>query len=561
MKPKPEEIPEELRGLVIGQTMTGYPTTMIRPDQDWNLFVKEQKEVNWVFTGAQAPTQFNKTTLLGQLKKYGNMPGYAKDGAAFQEAHDMLCDCLFREIGPIHELSLHEGFFGSHDGHLAGLPLDTASGVGWSKLGAQKKDIVSDPEKLDYLLHVIHEDMSRIKDRESSLWAWPTKTSLKDARLPMEKISAYKARVFNGASIVTSVNGRRLLGDFIGKFMKRCSEGNFFGIVSYVLARGGWHDMMMELTGNGSTDFLTDIDVKAYDKDFIRFLQFKLMEAIAALAPADLAEAIMRHYQRVFYAPTLVTILGYLFYCGRGMPSGDIATVIINTLAQALVYMYCYCKSIPKDMSELKSYNMFKHNVRLRLLGDDSASSLQPMYEKMLTKPWYELVSETFGEFGWLTEMPRTPAAPGRLGDDFAFVGHKCIVATVPTHMGMKSYYLPALPFEVLLSINEHYKLAKNREVPEPVRHIGRYYASVERSFPYLFSEDPIEREYAQLAYEWLNRAIVKYRNSPNDLVRATANGVPTIGDLVKMYFPSEVMYGSIEREMMKRLVRDPGRA
>lgn len=559
----PKDVPPELEGLVIAQTESGYPTSVIREDGDWLRFAKEcsamKNESNWTLTGGQVPTAFTTKALRLQLSRYNQPAGYARDPEAFEDATQMLEDALLTEIGPIHEITLHESFFGTNDGLLAGLPLDTSCGVGWSKLSTDKLGIVEDPEKLSYFLDVVAEDYRRLEDEDEThkVWTWPTKSSLKDARLPAEKVANNKARIFNGASFPVSINGRRLVGDFIGKFMKRCAEGSFFGIVSFVLARGGWDAMMQDLTQGDPTTKLYDFDIKWFDKDFIREFHFRITRAIARLAGSyRLARMIMRHYERVWFSPTLVAIFGLLFYCCRGQPSGDIATVIINTLAQILVYMYIYCKTVPKSM---RTYRQFNENIRLKLLGDDSASALNPHYEARLNVPWITLVCESFMEFGWTVEMPRDPPKPVTLDEDFTFVGHMCIKAEVPTHNGRRVIYLPALPFSVLLSINEYKKLSKNQDVPEPVRHIGRYYASYERAFPYLFSNDPIEKSYVPIAKKWLDMYVAKYRNSPNELVRATAAGVPTLGDLVRLYFPEDVEYRLIEGELRQQLALDPG--
>jgi len=559
---------EELEGLSIAQTSAGFPTSAIREDSEWNSFVQEddylsenvmKKEIHWTLTGGQVPTAFNEAALRKQLSRYRTIAGYARNTDAFEQATGMLTDCLVSEIGPIRELSRHEAVFGSDDGRLAMIPFGTSNGLGLSKLSGDLFGLVEN--HLDWFLYLIDEDDRRVRDASAAMWVWPTKTSLKDARLPVEKVATSeaqpvgKARVFNGASKITSINGRRYIGDFIGKFMERCAKGGFIGIVSLVLARGGWHDLMKDLTDNFTREKIYDFDIKWFDKDFIREFHFRVLLAIAMLAGKQHARNIMRHYERVAFSPTVITIFGILFYCARGMPSGDIATVIINTLAQLLVYMYLYCKSIPESMPELLTYNEFKNNLTLKLLGDDSTSTLNPMYEAMLNRPYIDLVQEAFGEFGWTTEMPRDPPTHTTLTSDFTFVGHKCVAATVPTRTGIRTYMLPALPFPVVLSINEYYKLSKDRDVPEAVRFLGRYYASWERAFPYLFSKDPVEQAYVRHAYTWLQRQKARYRDHPNEAIRKTVSGMPTLRDLVNLYFPFCVDTVEIERALIPLLL------
>ncbi len=553
-------VPECLQGIAIGRSETGFPVSQIRSDTAWVQFLREsvdmKKELQWDYAGGQSPAIFTLKALEKQLECYQKKAGAPTDWEAFDDASVMLQDALMTEIGSIEELTLQEAVFGTDDGRLAGLPLDTGSGFGLSKLSPKKLGLFEN--HLDYLMELVEEDHRRVGDDTAPLWAWASKGSLKDARIDIEKLSRDKSRLFTGANTIVSINGRRYVGDFVARFMKRCADGGFFGIVSLVLARGGWHELMRDLTDNFTRDLIYDFDVARWDKDFVRLIHYHLFQAICSLAPPDLAKRIWRHYERVVWGPCFVTMIGILFYCFRGMMSGDVATVVINTLAQALVYMYLFCKNVPKDM---RTYQNFRVSMTGKFLGDDSALTLQPMFERMLDRPFTEEVINVFGEFGWTVESPRSPAGPVALTGDFTFVGHMNIWAEVPTVTGLKRYCLPVLPFNVVLSINEWRKLTRNLDVPEKVRDLARYYAAFERAFPYLWSKNPEEREFPRIAYKFLSDKRQQYRVHANEQVRKVAIGIPTLVDIVELYFPPGINRYEIVQGVQRLLVWDQGRA
>lgn len=560
---KPTYKNDALEGLILAQSESGFPTTELRPDTAWSRYVQEScpetwkeqfvQEVGWSFSGGQSVPLFSVKALELQIKEYGKSAPTPRNMNALFGAALILQEMVQREIGPCHEYSISEAFFGSNDGLMAPIPLDTGTGFGLSKLSPDKIGLIEDLGLLDYFLWLVEQDYERLGDEDKVLWVWATKGALKDQKLPIEKLAALKSRLFTGANAITSINGRRVFGNFVGKYMKRSAEGGFMGVVSYVLARGGWHKQMEEVTHSFEReDEICDIDIKKWDKCYTRLVLFFVITICCSVYQGISRLRVWRHYERVIWSPLFIGIIGILIYCGIAFPSGDIATVVINSMGQKLVFAYTYCCLVPEKHW---TYNDFRSAIILRVLGDDSVSTISNPFKTVLKKSWIQTVIDGFAEFGWTAEMPRDPPELSSLKGDMQFAGHMNMWAEVPTVVGLKRYCLPILPFSVVLSINEWKKLPKNREVPDAVRDLARYYASVERAFPYLWSQYPIEREYMKIAWHFLQRHIDFCRKSLNPVVRKAAEGVPGITQLVQLYFPPEVNVYDITREVHNLLV------
>jgi hypothetical protein len=477
---------------------------------------------------------FNTKVLRKNLETFKAPAGVIKNPLAFQLALDMLTEGLFESCGNWTEMSTSETLHGSNDGLLAGLPMTTAIGFGFKDLGKTKLEGMA--KAGDLLLHIHEEDYKRVcSSDETPVYAWATKMSLKDARLPIEKLADDKGRVFQGEAMPAAMTGRRLIGNFIGKFMAACAAGGFPGIVSFVLSRGGWHDMLKDLTDDFFIKTCLSADVKKWDKNWLHEFHYWIVSVLARICGSkELARRIWRHYERVAWGPTVITIYGILIYMTKGMPSGDIATVIFNTLGQVLMYMYVYACIVPVEFCNFTDFNA---NLRLKALGDDSAAALSSaMYGWLSGRSFSEEVRKGFAEPGWEIELIETDI------QGIEFVGHRTILAK--TSIG--EMHLPVLPERTVMAINEWMKKKNVKGQPIAVRYISRYYAGFERAFPYLWSDNEMMIDYCRLAYNWLQRVQRKYWNDPDTITQKAARSVPGLREIADLYFPWRIDLGEV---------------
>jgi len=547
-KPKEDELIPETKGLAFLQTSAGYPVSKIVGDREWEQFLNEtsQNESAFAPRGMYEPTVFNTRVLNKNLVPYSTQAALVTESLAKKKfvAAEMLVEGLISVGCDKHrELSMSEAWLGSNDGRLERLEMSTSMGAIFSKLGEDKKRGMI--YHGDYVIPLCDADYDMVSDFDMPLYVWLSKMSLKDARLPVEKVMEDKGRVFQAGAIVSTITGRRLIGDFIGKFMEACATGTFIGIISMVLVRGGWHRLMEELGEAVEDDIALELkkvfnaDLTKMDKNWLREQHWWCALIVGSLASnVDHARKISRHYERVSCSPTLVTIYGWVLMLTKGQPSGDIATVIFNTMVLVLIYMLAYVRVVPE---QFHFFADFDQNLRLKALGDDSASCLSSHMRRWCADAgisYHELIVDTFKQQNF--EITLEEKTLGTID----FVGHTTIVA----HIGRRKFLLPALPERVVLSINEWRKKLQNADVYEEIANLSRYHASVERTFPYLWSDNQMMKDYFRLCWKWEQEKKRQYLLSPVAEIRANAKGVPTLRELAELYFGEYVSLAEIDK-------------
>ena len=542
-KPVGEVVPE-LDGLVIAQTVTGYPVSVIREDDEYLTFLAEGNvekiqcaqaprvpEANWSLRGGQSPTPFNLRVLRKNLETL-KQPGELRlNQISFDGAMSIMIEELTEKgCSGFKELTEQEALVGTPDGALNPLNMKTAVGA-CIKLGDSKERAYENAPGL--MVEMQRDDYDSIINFERRPYAWFSKTSLKDARLDDEKISQDKGRIFQAQSTPVSVTGRRLIGDFLARFARACKRGGFFGVIGFILSRGGWHELLSELTERFEELRVKEVfpgDVSKWDKNWLHFWHWMLMELLGTLASSEThAERINRHYDRVIRAPTLVAILGLIFVMTKVQPSGDIATIVFNTIVLTFQYVMAYCEVAPK---EFWSARECFGNMTLKAGGDDSISTLSTQMRSWLGHAglrWPDFIKTVFLRSGWTIVLEETTLMNAE------FMGYGSTLATDPQTTGVK--FLPALPLNTTMSINQWFKISKNRDVPEMTKFIMRYSAAAEKAFPHIFSQDPDAQEYVKIAWGWLRKIQQEYWEDPCPLVQSAARGIPSISAISELYF------------------------
>jgi hypothetical protein len=523
----------EIKEQTFARAETGFPTTNIRKDDDWDVFLNECydilciSEAAWTLRGAQAPSVFDVAGIRKNLESQQKKCGIIKNMEAFDDGFLIVLEALVDAgCNGFRELSEREAWCGSDDGMLQPMNMRTSLGALLSRMGRSKQ--IGMENAGAFIIEICRYDKRMTADLEGPMVGWLSKTSLKDARLGIDKLAEGKMRIFQAQAMPVTVTGRQLLGDFLARFMRACKDGGFVGIIGMVMARGGWHELLRDLSFDFSVDEVDSGDVSKWDKDWLHFFHWMLCLLMACLAGTeDLAQQIARHYDRVVRSPTHLAIVGLIFILLKGQPSGDVATIVFNTIVQWFMYAYAYCTLVPK---EFRNYKDMQANVRLKLGGDDSVSCLSSNMRGFLAgRSWPDHVAAIFAEPGWKIILVTTPLS------GIEFMGYHTIVADCGAS---GKWHIPVLPFTTIQSINEWMKKGKRGGTPDAVRSLARYYASVEKSFPLLFSKDRMHRRYARLTMTWLDRIRKKYWDSPNEEIRNAARGIPTLMSLAQLYFP-----------------------
>lgn len=576
-----ESVPE-LSGLVFGQSPTGFPVSAIKPDSDWENFLFETvqhqmsnnyctkgsatlpldalflgedsvDESAWPLRGGQLPTPFNLGVVKGNMKQYREKARLefleGKNVKFFDGAMEIVLEaCLDNDMGGFTYLSEYETWFGTQDGSLGPLNMKTAIGA-LLKLGDSKEEGFRNAPT--FMLEITRLDKERTISEEPML-AWPSKYSLKDARLAIEKIAAGKGRIFQAQSMPVATTGRWLIGDFVGRFMKASKTGKFPSIIGFVLSRGGWHELLKDLSFGWTVDEQDSGDASKWDKNWLNYWHYLICCLLANLCgDEEHARRIFRHYDRVIRSPAFLTITGWLISLTKGQPSGDIATIVFNTLGQWFMYAYAYCSVAPPNFWTFRD---MEQNCRVRLGGDDSVSCLSkhmrawlanPYYPEIEPLNWQDRITTSFAHSGWEVIL-----VSGTL-EEIEFMGYNTILVDYEAE-GYGAWHLPALPLRTVMSINEWWKRAKTNLTPLPVKQLARYYACVEKAFPHIWSSDPVGRDFFREAWTWLERNKNTYRDNPCVEIQSAARGIPTIRDIANVYFPVPVPQALIHEQIRK---------
>jgi len=542
-----DSIPE-LEGQVFAQSRTGFPTTVIYPDTDWDRYLDEIKnhqsteyhnQSGWNLRSGHAPSVFSVDGIRSNMKTQKEIASLPKNEEAFWDAFEIvyegLCDA---GCWGFERLTEREAWCGSDCGYLQAINMHSSIGAFLSKVGDTKNRGMFNAA--EFLIDICRWDYERTSSKTEPMLAWVSKSSLKDARMPLEKIAEGKLRVFQAQPLPVSITGRLLIGDFIARFMKANKQGGFVGIIGFVMSRGGWHELLRDLSDDFQIDEVDSGDVSKWDKNWLNFWHWILCLLLAMLCNNQThADEIFRHYDRVIRSPTHLAILGLMYVLLKGQPSGDIATIVFNTIIQWMMYAYAYCRVAPK---EFHNYRDMSKALRLKCGGDDSVSALSTAMRSWLGgEKWSNVVAATFLEAGWTIILVTTPLT------GIEFMGYHTIVADLGEE-GV--FHIPVLPLRTILAINEWAKRGKNSDVPQPVKMLSRYYACAEKSFPLLWSDDPKAREFVKIAWRWLLRQRAKYWDSPIKEIRDTARGIPTPRDLAQLYFRTPPSLASIMQRL-----------
>lgn len=570
-KPVNEGVPE-VEGFEIAQAKTGFPVSVFRQDEDYRLFlleggVKKQNvtsavrpstfEAGWSLSSGQSPTIFNTRVLRKNLVLLKQKGEVKVEDSTFFGAIDIVLEELFKHgCGGFKELSEFEALFGTPDGNLGPLNMRSAAGA-CMKLGSSKQ--VAWENAPGTCVEMERDDYDAIINLDREVYAWISKTSLKDARLDNEKIADEKGRIFQAQAFPVSITGRRLIGGFIARFMEACKRGGFFGVIGFVLARGGWHELLGELTDGFDLERILKTypgDVSKYDKGWLYIWHCVLVWMLTVLcADPVLGIRINRHYDRVLRSPTMLAILGLIILLTKGQPSGDIATIVFNTIVLVLQYCRAYCTIAPPNFWNAR--DCFQ-NMILKAGGDDSISTLSTQMRAWLGRGqrWEDLIRDTFAASGWVIILEEKALL------DAEFMGYGSTLAGVDEeetiYTGLK--FLPALPLNAVMAIDEWFKFKSDAGVPKELKDVSRYAAAFEKAFPHLWSRDEEAQEYVAIAEWWLARVRAKYWDDPCPDTRKAARGVPSLADLGELYFgrpiPQPFLNGKLEKIRERRRER-----
>lgn len=508
-------------------------------DNNWSQLCAEAA---YDYASGYAPAQGTPKAFAMQMDSYGLPQGTMLNQEAWEGAMGIITSALEVECGGFRILSEEEAFEGTDDGSLEPLPLNTSAGFGLSKFGKSKAEVLDHPEGIKVVMDELHRDWeTTLGDPKTGELSEPmrvyfAKESLKDEKRDWDRVRDEKTRVFTSNSFITTWNSRRIIGHFCALFMTAAAHGTIEPKPGFNMTKGRWHAFLEDMFWRFTAMLGIDADVRKFDKNYPMYMLYFVAVIIASLARGGQgistkmhAKLVMRTFWKLASTPGVCQIFGCIFLKNKSMPSGYMATVIINSITLWLIYAYAFCCKMPQTKWKLKS---FRKRIKCCFLGDDNGFVQNPRYDTFgsTVEECYGYIQLVFKELGpWELTLPREDGSFANV-EQFSFAGY---YSQFIEDVGM---FVPRLPFERIMAIMEMYKKMPKTESPAVVT-LARYDAGLEKCFPLLWSNDQKERDLCVMI--WIARAqlLLAMRRSIISQEVAAANGSPSLGQIAMLYF------------------------
>nr|UBJ26086.1 hypothetical protein 1 [Riboviria sp.] len=298
----------------------------------------------------------------------------------------------FPKLAP---LTLAQAFFGEPSIGVDPFPMKTSTGPYWRKKGFKKKEdlFTRDEETGEYhLIPEFRDSVQRGLDLlEGGVIVAPlVELVAKDEVRPVRKLNEYNVRLFSVLDVDYNILVRMYMMPLVVFLLKEKECSECFGQMH--AASSQWTALYNYLVEPGFTKF-ADMDFSAFDTchDEKVFLAVSyVMKVLAKCCGYTDSDAHKVGMLVQSMGTQVCQYKGDYFLKTKGMPSGVILTLIINSLANSLLMRIVFSELTGLPQSE------FRKHVRLATVGDDNIHSFsddiadqftmrraQPVYKKL----------------------------------------------------------------------------------------------------------------------------------------------------------------------------------
>lgn len=209
---------------------------------------------------------------------------------------------------------------------------------------------------------------------------------LKDERRPLEKVNDYKTRIFNAMGLHVNIVGRKLFSEFISHIMANCIEGECS--VGINVHSNEWRNLCYRLSRFGGRTMIAG-DYSAFDKTLPRQLVDKFFEVVCHWYDSrgmNAEDNERRHNFGQMIAAAKHICGGVVYQVQFGNPSGNVLTVILNSIVNSMIIRYAYYVLYSRLTEferntldgEGEFWETFHQNVEIATYGDDNVIAVDP---------------------------------------------------------------------------------------------------------------------------------------------------------------------------------------
>lgn len=302
----------------------------------------------------------------------------------------------FPKEGPLAPLTLEQAIFGEPSIGVEGFPLNTSAGPYWRKFGVKKKRDLFTENAETGLYEVLPEFRDAVEKQlemldEHVVVAPHVEMAAKDEIRPTRKLNEYKVRLFSVVDADYNVVIRMYVMPLIVYLMKHKTHSECYGQMH--AASKQWTDLKNYLTEPGFTKF-ADMDFTSFDTchdDKVFRAVALVLYLLAGHVGYSLEDALKVRTLVESMSVQLTQYKGDYFVKTKGMPSGVILTLIMNSIANSLLMRVVYgiLTELPVDT--------FRNNVRLATVGDDNIHSFSDSIADSFTMTRAKEVYEKLG--------------------------------------------------------------------------------------------------------------------------------------------------------------------
>lgn len=325
------------------------------------------------------PSVFSRKMLMNDFQKNLNIYPWFPDEEALERATDAM------------ELILRPHFHGAvrtFDDALANITKSTSPGYPWNKGYKTKGMLIEVVDEVAFLRSCIVQILQTGK--LDATWVckgisyhlthvyW--QSSPKGEIRPIDKLlhpdpEKRKTRTFMCGDILSWFLGYMLYGDQNDAFleMSRTSDWSAVGMSPFY---GGWDRMAKFLIGpDGEECEMHCLDASHMEtfRDNIQTRIYRLRNKMIVNADAAVRNG-MKFYANSIIYKYYITPDGWLIFVTGNNPSGGFNTLVDNTLALQLDYLYCLSVQSTSVTQILMKY----HSIRAKMIGDDSIYAKTP---------------------------------------------------------------------------------------------------------------------------------------------------------------------------------------
>lgn len=269
------------------------------------------------------------------------------------------------------------------------IDMTTSPGYPYNIIFKDKREVAQDQETMGYMKMCFEQSYC------NGLWSVRCKTE----PTKQKKLAEDNGRVIVSAPMDVQVAGVRLFAPMNNRIYQAARQHKIPCTVGLTKFYRGWHHLYNRLTRWGKFKQGLELDYTNYDgtctlQEFEQLMNMRFGLLRAELQTPEMKAAFRRYYQEVVFTK-MVLDGGEVVMKFSGNPSGQINTIVDNSIINEFRWYYAWCMLTPEEMHSIRSFSQY---CELLTCGDDSVLSVSDDVPGLFTP---QQVFDIFKEHGW----------------------------------------------------------------------------------------------------------------------------------------------------------------